>query len=593
MAGTSVFGSCKDKFVTWVKGVTDVVFTSADGNEELTLCLNPLKDLRLNDDGSWTAIYADGSEGETIADTTIPADGSASFDLADADTVDGQGNPIEPGTPVLDIYDGEGNYLGSKACVDLTVLSQTPDGVTIPVNPDNTQTITQCCTWASIVDDAGNVTTPTGEIVPAVDGEGNPIAPGTEVLSLTDVNGDYEVSYPKLEVANSAQTGSVDPVVGGTLIDDRFIVHESGDGTITYFDRSCPPNAGDLTHPAYLKAEDTDGCMNRFIAQEHEIIHGIDGSGEVDQQIEHRIGREERTGGSFSSRTDSTATGLYSANIADANSDATGAFSATIASISTQAAMTTATTISALNSVVNGSYSSAHGDQGSVVNGNVSVVGGISNVENGGGNQVRSQESTVDGNWNSVFGTRHDVDGGNNAVSGSSNIVSSGNSEVSGSRNEVYAPSSTASGQLNTIALCANNSHTSGEENLNEARNSSTFGWGLHADTYNQTVVGRFNKPVSKQGPCAGTNLPTDYTFVVGSGGPAARRNTLAVQGNASVMLAPASGSTGIAAGDVAAAQAFLDANQEICEAENCAITCIAGMLFFWDGTAHRQIAFV
>ena len=64
---------------------------------------------------------------EALAELSGP-DGSAVFGVVDADgnitlpdgstapAVDGQGNPIAAGEPVLSIFDGDGNYLGSKLC---------------------------------------------------------------------------------------------------------------------------------------------------------------------------------------------------------------------------------------------------------------------------------------------------------------------------------------------------------------------------------------------------------------------------------------------------------------------------------------------
>lgn len=181
--------------------------SNVDGQEPVTWCLNPVKVLRNNNDGTWTVIFADDTEGETITGGSggSGADGRVSYGIADGTTVDGQGNPIAPGTPVLNAYDGDGNYIGSKSCMDMFSQVKTPDGTLIPTDADGNQTITQCCVWSSIVDNDGNVTYPdghplAGDTVPAVDSNGDPIPPGTEVQSETDASGEYQVSCPKAGV---------------------------------------------------------------------------------------------------------------------------------------------------------------------------------------------------------------------------------------------------------------------------------------------------------------------------------------------------------------------------------------------------------
>lgn len=85
-----------------------VTFTMADGST-VTLCLNPVKDIRENADGSHTVVYADGTDGVTIPGN----DGTASQGIAGTNTIDGDGNPVPVGTPVINFYDGAGNYVNS------------------------------------------------------------------------------------------------------------------------------------------------------------------------------------------------------------------------------------------------------------------------------------------------------------------------------------------------------------------------------------------------------------------------------------------------------------------------------------------------
>lgn len=197
---------------TEVNAGAGVVTITTDDDNTSVLCTNPIKDVRQNDDGSWSAIRQDNTVALSWSDTTVPADGSAVFGMVDAEgntmdlnggvlspALDGQGNPIPPNTPVLNIFDGQGNYLGSKVCdTDTTVMVQTPNGVVRPTDAaTGHQIVTQCCTWTSVVDDEGNITAPDGTVAPAVDTQGNPIPTGTEVQSETDVDGVYVSSCPK------------------------------------------------------------------------------------------------------------------------------------------------------------------------------------------------------------------------------------------------------------------------------------------------------------------------------------------------------------------------------------------------------------
>ena len=233
------------------------VITTSD-NETTFVCDKQFKGLRENSDGTKTEIFVDQSgvesTGLTLEEPTqsgepqlgvVDAAGNTTYFDANGITqpipaVDVNGDPVYPSQAVWNFIDGDGNYLGSKPCKDETVLAQTPNGTELPFSGLN-QVITQCCTWTSTVDVDGNITTPTGVVVAAVDGNGNAYPAGTEVQSETDVNGVYTVSCEKQESTGYSQisvtaAGDVDgagnaivyidqegnPIAVGTVADHKF-----------------------------------------------------------------------------------------------------------------------------------------------------------------------------------------------------------------------------------------------------------------------------------------------------------------------------------------------------------------------------------
>jgi len=128
-----------------VKEITTT--THPDGTSHSS-CDNPVKSIRDNGDGTYTAVKADGTDGETIDFPTtgetqlsvVDANGDTTYIDADGNTqtvpaTDADGNPVDPSQGVWNLIDGNGNYLGSKPCKDETVLSQNASGVVDPVDP--------------------------------------------------------------------------------------------------------------------------------------------------------------------------------------------------------------------------------------------------------------------------------------------------------------------------------------------------------------------------------------------------------------------------------------------------------------------------
>ena len=132
--------------------------------------------------------YSEFSVVDEEGNVTLP-DGST------APAVDGEGEPIGAGEPVLSIFDGDGNYLGSKLC-DTGIDDVQLKGFISDCLAELGITAPDGFSQFGVVDEEGNVTLPDGSTAPAVDGLGEPIEAGELVLSVYDGEGNYLGSKP-------------------------------------------------------------------------------------------------------------------------------------------------------------------------------------------------------------------------------------------------------------------------------------------------------------------------------------------------------------------------------------------------------------
>ena len=354
------FGSCTDLHATWqtgedVYGNPQVTFTSnVEGQEPVSVCLNPLKGALVN------------GEAPTISNGLLILE-----DLFGGGVVSEDGNTYTisfPGqepqplclTPVKEVLDPLGVSVvtnGVAQLSDYLKITESEDGSTGTI----TNVLTgDSCTFLKTVDlpadvsvvgyDMSETPNPDGSVgyqftITMSNGTTFPAGPVIDMDkfgSVTDNNDgtgtvtDAATGLPCTFVKAGALTysaleGSSTLADGATPISERYITHDDGRGNVAVIDRNCPPITDDKSHAAYLLAFD-NGCMERFIAQEHEILHGIDGSGEVDQQIEHRIGSSNRAGGDFSCPISAISSGLYSTNISSLDVEAGGLYSSNTSS---------------------------------------------------------------------------------------------------------------------------------------------------------------------------------------------------------------------------------------------------------------------
>ena len=148
--GTTIPAAATPEVTTTVPNADGSIHTITTGDGVPTeVCTNPFKGFRTNADGSVTLTFQDGTDGPTLADTTIPADGFTAFGTVAADgtvtSPDGStpvavypnGDVVTPGDAVLNVFDGAGQYLGSKKCpVDTSVVIEQEDGTPLPINEE-------------------------------------------------------------------------------------------------------------------------------------------------------------------------------------------------------------------------------------------------------------------------------------------------------------------------------------------------------------------------------------------------------------------------------------------------------------------------
>jgi len=241
-------GSCL--LVDFPKGSTTAPSANGEAhiittNDEVqtTVCLNPVKGLRPNGDGTFTVMYADDVEGDTfqyVQDT----DQRLTNPVITQETVNG----VTTHTVTWDVVDIEGNVVGQETATGIQVpvfvdkagaplagpispllAEQFADGTLdagdklLSLGPDGSckkvGAITQYGAWCSEVSVEGNITNADGSeyldadgnTVAAVDGSGNAIPAGTDVYVTTDKNGINPTVCVK---ASDGGSNILDPVTG-------------------------------------------------------------------------------------------------------------------------------------------------------------------------------------------------------------------------------------------------------------------------------------------------------------------------------------------------------------------------------------------